>query len=526
MAYNGTVEVISGLVPKNGAKFPIVEASAVYMSDAKMLSDILEGFEETTLKDYLDTTIAETTESVSQYNERLNALEEAVGTNSTDIGEVGGQTQTLSGRVNALEEAVGINAGDIGEVGTETKTIAERVTVLESSVGDVASGTDTLANRLSSVEEELGTNSESDKTLKDRVVAIEEIVGVNTSDIGEVGEETNTISTRVTSLESKISSLENSSSSHTNSISSVNSRVSSLEGNVNSNTSRVNALETTVGNVSSGNTSLTTQLNNEVTARSDADSALSARLDNIETTIGNNSQSASVMGRVKILETTVTTIDSQLSGAITDTVNSLSEELKSADVALDDRVSALESFTGSLDASATSLSAKVATNTNNIASTQSALGVLEAKVNSMNSSFVVVSSVSAMTDQNALYINTEDNKWYYYDTDESTFIPGGNIVGINIDTTLTQSYQAADAKTVGDKFTAVENTVANLQSTAGALQSIPSTEFMDVKMDTNNKILEGTAYDGRRYFANDVIAPNIIALENKVEAILKALNYV
>ena len=54
MAYSGSVEVVSGLKQKNGANFPIVEASAIYVSDDKRLSDIISGFEKTNIKEYVE----------------------------------------------------------------------------------------------------------------------------------------------------------------------------------------------------------------------------------------------------------------------------------------------------------------------------------------------------------------------------------------------------------------------------------------------------------------------------------------
>lgn len=66
---------------------------------------------------------------------------------------------------------------------------------------------------------------------------------------------------------------------------------------------------------------------------------------------------------------------------------------------------------------------------------------------------IPVASVSQMTDTAKVYLNTTDKNWYYYNSDSSTWVSGGQYAsGIVIDPTLTQSGQAADAKVTGDKI--------------------------------------------------------------------------
>ena len=63
---------------------------------------------------------------------------------------------------------------------------------------------------------------------------------------------------------------------------------------------------------------------------------------------------------------------------------------------------------------------------------------------------IVVSSVSAMTDADKIYVLTTDNRWYYHNG--SAWVAGGEYGAVSTDTTLTQSGVAADAKVVGDKI--------------------------------------------------------------------------
>lgn len=43
MAYNGSVELISGIKQKNNGSFPLVDASAVYIDDNTRLDNALSG---------------------------------------------------------------------------------------------------------------------------------------------------------------------------------------------------------------------------------------------------------------------------------------------------------------------------------------------------------------------------------------------------------------------------------------------------------------------------------------------------
>ena len=76
---------------------------------------------------------------------------------------------------------------------------------------------------------------------------------------------------------------------------------------------------------------------------------------------------------------------------------------------------------------------------------------------------IVVSSMSAMTDTNQIYVLSTDGNWYYHNG--TAWTAGGEYGAVATDTTLTQSGIPADAKAVGD---AIKNN-KGLSDTAAAL---------------------------------------------------------
>lgn len=120
MSYTGTVEVISGLKQKNNAKFPIVEASAVWVSDNKSLEDLIDGLDGSSIKEYVDN--KSSTQS-SQYNDVINNHESRIGNIEQELNN-----NSLSAEVihDILEE-------------TERASIAEE---------DLSNRIDTISNRV------------------------------------------------------------------------------------------------------------------------------------------------------------------------------------------------------------------------------------------------------------------------------------------------------------------------------------------------------------------------------------------
>lgn len=81
----------------------------------------------------------------------------------------------------------------------------------------------------------------------------------------------------------------------------------------------------------------------------------------------------------------------------------------------------------------------------------SRISALSDQVNAMNSSPLVASSTSGMTDTNRIYVNTTDGKWYYYNG--SAWTVGGTYQSTQgVDKTLTQSNTPPDSKIVGEKL--------------------------------------------------------------------------
>ena len=67
---------------------------------------------------------------------------------------------------------------------------------------------------------------------------------------------------------------------------------------------------------------------------------------------------------------------------------------------------------------------------------------------------IVVSSTSAMTDTDQIYVLSSDRKWYYHNG--ATWVAGGEYGAVATDRTLTQSGIPADAKVVGDAINEVK----------------------------------------------------------------------
>ena len=67
---------------------------------------------------------------------------------------------------------------------------------------------------------------------------------------------------------------------------------------------------------------------------------------------------------------------------------------------------------------------------------------------------IVVSSASAMTDTDQIYVLSTDGFWYYHNG--TAWVAGGEYGAAATDTTLTQSGTPADAKAVGDRLALVE----------------------------------------------------------------------
>lgn len=73
MPYNGNVEIVGGLIPKNNADFKLINVKDIYYSDDKDLLDILGGFEEKGVREYITDLIG--VDDKSGINGRIASLE-------------------------------------------------------------------------------------------------------------------------------------------------------------------------------------------------------------------------------------------------------------------------------------------------------------------------------------------------------------------------------------------------------------------------------------------------------------------
>lgn len=89
-----------------------------------------------------------------------------------------------------------------------------------------------------------------------------------------------------------------------------------------------------------------------------------------------------------------------------------------------------------------------------------------------------VPAVSQMTDTSKLYLLTTDGEWYYYNG--SAWVSGGVYgAGIQIDSTLSKSGQAADAKKTGDAITSLkEDLSGDIDELKGSLITKADTDDM------------------------------------------------
>ena len=85
MPYNGNVEIVGGLVPKNNANFKLINVKDIYYSDDKDLLDVLGGFEEKGVKEFVTELVG--VDDTSGLKGRIASLENNAA-NVTYVNEV------------------------------------------------------------------------------------------------------------------------------------------------------------------------------------------------------------------------------------------------------------------------------------------------------------------------------------------------------------------------------------------------------------------------------------------------------
>lgn len=161
------------------------------------------------------------------------------------------------------------------------------------------------------------------------------------------------------------------------------------------------------------------------------------------------------------------------------------------------------------------------------------LEIIEDKISSVSGVTVIVETIEELQqkqDKTVIYWCIEDNHWYYFDETRLEFVAGGTIASIEMDKTLTKEGNAADAKAVGDKFTATNTTISALTSTVNGIlnktdhMSIESdvfnNKYMAVEVDANGSILSYYDTYGNKTFANNVYSQNI----NEMTTFIRNLN--
>ena len=196
-AYTGSIELISGIKPKNNGNFPLIEShDVIYATGDVRLDTLVDGFSGS-IKTYIDNAITVVKDLADNYNtaldERLDTLEgivdttdktpigtritnavtDAIGTDE-DEGSLSNRIKTLEGIVdttddtpidnritNAITDAIG-NDDDEG-------SLSNRIAIVENDINDTDNG---LNKRISTIEDTIGTDGSIDQRLKSVETAI------------------------------------------------------------------------------------------------------------------------------------------------------------------------------------------------------------------------------------------------------------------------------------------------------------------------------------------------------------------
>ena len=285
MAYNGSVEVVSGLKQKNNANFPIVDASAVYVSDGKNLADIISGIEETSIKDYIDNKDYQKDyqSELDAYNNRLVSVENA-------IGDIDGD-KAIAQKLIEIDEEIGLT-------NTSTDNLKNRVTSLEGNVGSTS--VDTRITSAINTEKNRATAEEN--AIKTRVTSLETNVGSSSVD--------SRISASVTTEKTRATGEENA----------IKTRVGTLETNVGSgsvDTRITNAVNTEKTRATTKENEIAASVTTEKTRATGEENAIKTRVGTLETNVGSGSVDTRISTAVATETTRATNKESELNTAIT-----------------------------------------------------------------------------------------------------------------------------------------------------------------------------------------------------------------
>ena len=103
---------------------------------------------------------------------------------------------------------------------------------------------------------------------------------------------------------------------------------------------------------------------------------------------------------------------------------------------------------------------------------------------------IVVSSVSAMTDTEQIYVLSTDGNWYYHNG--SAWVAGGEYGAASTDTTLTQAGIPADAEIVGDKIADLKADLSDVYTGDTSSLEIITKDNISEQFYVGNGIISGT----------------------------------
>lgn len=293
------------------------------------------------------------------YGSRLNAIEQVIATVST------ANIDALTERVNALENKVDTNTTNIDIVRNDIKELEERVEVIEDTLVTDAALITNNTNRISILETccdsvratlaeydtRITQNTADIRALEDRVTADEGNIAANAQDITILSNQTRQNTEDIQDLKDAFSELDPTSALEVVRQVSINTtNISNLQTSVNAQAQNLTALTTRVGNdesVISSQGSAITQLQEDIASVQDWES----RIDAVEQT------AADMTAEVSALSNEVT----GLSGDVAAMDSRVTTNASDID-ALDGRLTTVESKQATDESNFTALETRVAAN--------------------------------------------------------------------------------------------------------------------------------------------------------------------
>lgn len=127
MAYNGTIDLIAGIRPKNSGTFPLVAAKDVYINDGTRLSDVVfnNNVDELLLQNIIKNTRQEVIYATGTTN--------ITGVRHINTSNVVVRTDTYSVTTNPLVETRTLNTGESLTISTNLTTLVTTITYTPAS---------------------------------------------------------------------------------------------------------------------------------------------------------------------------------------------------------------------------------------------------------------------------------------------------------------------------------------------------------------------------------------------------------